>query len=987
MTSEAYYGMRWFKCDFQVQTPEDSKNWKDDDLRLGNPRRPKKDGGSGKKDDESGIREKARRFLKRCHELELDVIGITDHNFSALKEPRDWFLTHLIEQNESVAEECQRPPLFIFPGFEVDIGYHVLCLFEPVQKAQDIKLGTILTKLGLSEEERFREGTPQKLRREQKGVSLKELLGVVQGEYSGLCIAAHADQKDGLLSDANFANDFRDLELFAIEITQNPPAQRYADILNGRNSDWRRDGRYPAQVMSSDAKSLTVDKEKCPNSNSLGYRFTWVRMSQPSIEALRQAFLDPESRIRLPKRSSDDKSYDPQRHEATQTHLGDGGEQKKRIRYDPQRPEATQTHPRIKSVSLSGMKFLEDQTIHFSPNLNCIIGGRGSGKSTVLESLRLAFGHDDEKRYQLSEVIGKKLARVKKSFDAGGEIVVEWEGSPGAVEIVKYSPQTGERGIEGASAEEVSTRLNLLPVQFFSQRQVSEITETGTIQLLQILDAACGDELQILLEDERQTRSQIETLFKAQDELKVIEEKILRMKREIAELNRQWQIRKDVEEPARAYRQSRAAEQYLERIEKAKQRNMERIGEIREDIADSHAPLGEDAQNWNNAAWFQSLDGGIDAANRWLCAALNSIADEYAAKLAEITTDHPQWQKVQNDLKTADERFHQACTERGLNPQDVERLQEIDRTRRSKQVELQRLEDERKRLEVQTNEIEDRRKTLHKHWKNQFELRRKVCERINDKAKPAVKMTVAYGSEQKAFQEMWRDLVPDKRLSLGKAWDAIGDALHKKFAEDATKVAEAISPWETLEAAFNQTSPGGWLPNGADREELQKYLRDQKREQWRETRLRRVPDATDITLFYPGGTEEAGKISDEGTLSEGQRNTAVLNVLLALGEGPIVIDQPEDELDSNFIFRDLVPLLRSRKEERQLILATHNANLPVNADAELIYALKAERRGDKTRGVVRKQGGLDHKDVAGAVLDIMEGSQEAFQKRREKYNF
>jgi ABC-type cobalamin/Fe3+-siderophores transport system ATPase subunit len=960
--------MRWFKCDFQVQTPEDSRNWQDDDLRLGNPRRPPA--------DESGIQDKARRFLKRCHELELDVIGVTDHNFSALKEPRDWFLTHLIEQNKIVAKECQRPPLFIFPGFEVDIGYHVLCLFEPVQRAQDIKLGTILTKLGLSEEDRFKDGIPQKLRHSQKDVSLKDLLALIQEEKGGLCIAAHADQKDGLLSDPNFVNDFRDLELFAIEITQNPPTQKYVDILNGRNRDWRREGRYPAQVMSSDAKSLSVDEGGCPKPNSLGYRFTWVKMSKPSIEALRQAFLDPESRVRLPRRSSDGRSY------------------------DSQRPEAMQTHPRIRSVSLSGMKFLEDQTVHFSPNLNCIIGGHGSGKSTVLESLRLAFGRDNN-RYQLSKTIIEKLERVKESFDDGGEIVVKWEESPGAVETVKHSPKNGKNDIEGTSAEEVPTRLNLMPVQFFSQRQVSEMTDlkTGTTRLLQILDAACGDDLQALLENERQTRSQIETLFKAQDELKVIEEKILRMKREIADLNRQWQIRKDVEEPARAYRQSRAAEQYLERIEKATQRNRERIGEISEDIADSHAPLGEDAQNWNNAKWFQSLDNGIDAANKWLCAALNSIADEYAARLTEITTDHPQWEKVRNDLKAADERFHQACTERGLNPQDVERLQEIDRTRRNKQVELQRLEDGRKRLEAQTNEIEDRRKTLHEHWKKQFELRHKACERINEKATSAInekatsaiKMTVAYGLEQKAFQEIWMELVPDKRSRLGKEWEAIGDWLHKKFAEDSkTNGDSSVSPWETLETAFSQTSNDNWPPGGVTLEDLRKHLQDEKREKWREIRLRRVPDATDITLFYPRGTEEAGeeagKISDE-TLSEGQRNTAVLNVLLALGEGPIVIDQPEDELDSNFIFRALVPLLRSRKEERQLILSTHNANLPVNADAELIYALASERRGDKMRGVVRTQGGLDRKDVADAVLDIMEGSQEAFQKRREKYNF
>jgi ABC-type cobalamin/Fe3+-siderophores transport system ATPase subunit len=73
----------------------------------------------------------------------------------------------------------------------------------------------------------------------------------------------------------------------------------------------------------------------------------------------------------------------------------------------------------------------------------------------------------------------------------------------------------------------------------------------------------------------------------------------------------------------------------------------------------------------------------------------------------------------------------------------------------------------------------------------------------------------------------------------------------------------------------------------------------------------------------------------EGSLSDGQRNTAALALLLAQEGGPLVIDQPEDELDSNFVFRELIPMLRKVKSKRQLIMATHNANLPVNGDAEL----------------------------------------------------
>jgi ABC-type cobalamin/Fe3+-siderophores transport system ATPase subunit len=137
----------------------------------------------------------------------------------------------------------------------------------------------------------------------------------------------------------------------------------------------------------------------------------------------------------------------------------------------------------------------------------------------------------------------------------------------------------------------------------------------------------------------------------------------------------------------------------------------------------------------------------------------------------------------------------------------------------------------------------------------------------------------------------------------------------------------------------------------------------------------------DLKLFRAYGTF-AGSIAD-GSLSAGQRNTAALALLLAQEVRPLVIDQPEDELDSNFVFRELIPMLRKVKMKRQLIMSTHNANLPVNGDAELVYAFEARN----SRGEVLAQGGLDQEKVTKAVLDIMEGTEEAFRRRREKYHF
>jgi ABC-type enterochelin transport system ATPase subunit len=131
----------------------------------------------------------------------------------------------------------------------------------------------------------------------------------------------------------------------------------------------------------------------------------------------------------------------------------------------------------------------------------------------------------------------------------------------------------------------------------------------------------------------------------------------------------------------------------------------------------------------------------------------------------------------------------------------------------------------------------------------------------------------------------------------------------------------------------------------------------------------------------------AGDI-EEG-LSVGQKCTAVLALLLALDTRPVVIDQPEYEIDNEFTYREMVPLLRKVKERRQVIVVTHDPNIPVNADAEMIHALAAVDGRGTIKIVNGRQavGAIDEQHVRIAVEEIMEGSEEAFRRRFVKYGF
>jgi len=104
-------------------------------------------------------------------------------------------------------------------------------------------------------------------------------------------------------------------------------------------------------------------------------------------------------------------------------------------------------------------------------------------------------------------------------------------------------------------------------------------------------------------------------------------------------------------------------------------------------------------------------------------------------------------------------------------------------------------------------------------------------------------------------------------------------------------------------------------------------------------------------------------------------------MLTSESRAPLVIDQPEDNLDSEFIYKTLVPVIRSAKERRQVIVVTHNANIAVLGDAELIVALKAT--SDKGRVVAR--GSIDDPETCKTACIILEGSREAFERRAAVY--
>ena len=124
-------------------------------------------------------------------------------------------------------------------------------------------------------------------------------------------------------------------------------------------------------------------------------------------------------------------------------------------------------------------------------------------------------------------------------------------------------------------------------------------------------------------------------------------------------------------------------------------------------------------------------------------------------------------------------------------------------------------------------------------------------------------------------------------------------------------------------------------------------------------------------------------------LSTGQKATAVLLLLLLESNAPLIVDQPEDDLDNRFISDGIVPKMREEKRRRQFIFATHNANIPVLGDAELIVGLTAYGEAGEGKAKLSEvhMGSIDTKAVREMVEEVLEGGKDAFEMRRLKYGF
>lgn len=280
-------------------------------------------------------------------------------------------------------------------------------------------------------------------------------------------------------------------------------------------------------------------------------------------------------------------------------------------------------------------------------------------------------------------------------------------------------------------------------------------------------------------------------------------------------------------------------------------------------------------------------------------------------------------------------------------------------------------------------EFRDLREDLHRQRALKLESQ---CELLTTLSDGLIKATLKKCADSENASTKFKTLISGTSIRSAKIESAF---------EHIFSTADPISEWSALLAELEQLSAlpkdGAQLSTitptpalnkiGFSQQDVQKITSKLTIDAWLDLSLVVLEDRP----IFEYRAREADYIPFADA-SAGQRATALLWALLSQQGPPLIIDQPEDDLDNQVISR-VVEHIWKAKPKRQLIFSSHNANLVVNGDAELVVCCDYRIAGDQSTGFVKVQGAIDIPEVREEITKVMEGGKEAFKLRMDKYGF
>ena len=859
----------------------------------------------------------------------IDCVAITDHNTGA------WIDKLKEALEDPKLQNCSDfRPLYLFPGVEISVngGVHLLAIFGSDKTTSDID--SLLGAVKFSGTKGTSDSVTTK--------SFAEVVDEIE-QAGGIAIPAHVDADSGLfkLKGNTLIQALECGGIFAMEAVDASCTK--PTLYTEKKLRW-------TEVLGSDAHHFKGETgQRYPGSH-----FTWVKMGKPSLEGLRLALLDGPLSIRR----SDQETGDPNGHAPLV----------------------------LESIEITQARYMgraKPFTLGLNPWLNAIVGGRGTGKSTLIEFLRLALRRTDELPEDLMPEF-KKYTMVYTSREDPGLLTsnaelrvvyrkhgsrfrIQWNPSED-IELIQEEDNGKWKHAEG----EIQQRF---PIRMYSQKQIFHLAKTP-LALLRVVDEAPEVDRRSWSDRWKEEETRFLSLRAKAREIETGLAEEPRLRGELDDVKRKLRIFEEAGHADVLQNFQRRTRQYQE-VE-TWENNWADVGERLRQLASKIVPDPLDRTNFDLSV---QEDAEIHEYAETVRARLKEIADalgELAAKADQIVAD---WQtgrdvsswkgvvdaalKAYQDLRTklaeqeagdpaayADLVQRQQSIEQRLKDLSERRMQ-VDKLRQEADACLQRL------LELRRELTESRKKFLNNVLKDNPYVRIQV---------------VPYGARETIERE-FRSLL--QRESGGFEKDIgspSGDGLLGEVYKNGSQPEHIERALKKIKQRIRDIAEGSHDPKTLSDKRFASHINKLPPEAIDRLDLWFPEDSLEVQYSSTGDGQRFRSIQ-EG--SPGQKTAALLAFLLSYGDEPLVFDQPEDDLDNHLIYDLIVTQLREVKRRRQIIVVTHNANIVVNGDAELIVALRA--RGGETQ--MECAGSLQEKVVRDTICAIMEGGREAFEQR------
>ena len=731
----------------------------------------------------------------------------------------------------------------------------------------------------------------------------------------GVAIPAHVDKEKGLLSCDFSVREpvFNNDKLLAIEVCED------GEI------DQRGYGRLSRMPLSEVHGSDVHDFDNHPRFGD----FTWVKMEDPSMEGLKLALIDGWNSI----------------------DRGMENEPNKHAEFWIESLE-------VENATYMGNDEEQPMRCKFSPFLNTIIGGRGSGKSTLLEFMRLVLRREaelpaslvqgNEKYYQAGEngllrdesvlhlIYRKGYTRYK----------LNWAANPQEASLQEWDPFEEEWQDLNADIR------SLFPVSIYSQKQIFELANDRKA-LMKLIDR---DEQVDFTQYESKHAEYLDAAMENQRKSSALSNKINQrtsLNSELAEVNRQIKV---IESSGHAhtlkiYRDRKQQLDIITGIEQRYEYLLTQLHNALSDIdinsIDSPAATGDveidkvvlrGFGEWGSQ--LESVKKAVARLAEWFNGWKQEIAN--ATFMEGIRIDMKKYQQLKEQFENAD-----------INPADYPKLLE---RKALIQKQIQQIAIHENNLKQSQNE-----------YTNQIlntarENRRLLSERRKSFLQQLVR------SDQ---------FVQISLLPSGEPWSEAEVTLREILRIEAGFEKD----FEVIADIYNSEDSNRF-------EYLKQYIIDlwSERRDAKDVRFVRhlkskmyIDVYVNLHLWYPEDSLKitfGGKQKDLYQGSPGQKTAALLAFIFSYGDDPLLLDQPEDDLDNQVIQNLVLGGIGKNKKKRQIIIATHNANIVVNGNSEMIFPLQVSHGETSTDAK-----SLQNEHIRTSICNIMEGGKQAFEQR------